>query len=304
MCPGVERYMQFFESEWIDHQGLTLKKWLRSSPELQLKRVLAESEVPGVFEIATCFRNKGELSPWHNPEFSMVEWYERSGALDDLIERSEQLIRYCIEEFLAREFLARSQEFLARSQEILARSQTLTALPTLTPRFSVAELFRDVLKVDLYSDDPMLADKLIAAGCHSVRTSDDFDTAFFKAMLDHIEPHLRQFPLCFVYDYPSSTSALATVESGWARRFEAYMHGVELCNGFQEMINAEVIKEQISSINQLRKHDGHSEITVDPAILTSIAKLKKPYIGNAMGFERLGALILNHQSIDAWLIRH
>src|SRR5262245_31277285 len=74
-CPGTEVYLRYFRTEWVDLRGGRHPLYLRSSPELHMKQALSKG-LPRVYQIAPCFRNGGELTPWHHPEFSMLEYYE------------------------------------------------------------------------------------------------------------------------------------------------------------------------------------------------------------------------------------
>src|SRR5690606_37435533 len=108
------------------------------------------------------------------------------------------------------------------------------------PRFwSVAEMIKETTGLDLVDGDEELGAKAASLGIPSLDKSDDFETAFFKLLLLKVEPYLKQFPIAVLQDYPPSQAALARVEGGVAKRFEVYIHGVELSNGSYELQSPE-----------------------------------------------------------------
>ena len=86
--------------------------------------------------------------------------------------------------------------------------------------------------LDLVDEDPGLARRAKERGFNSINLSDDFETAFFKLLLDAVEPGIARLGAVVLYDYPASQAALAKIEKGVAKRFEFYISGIELCNAF------------------------------------------------------------------------
>ena len=110
-------------------------------------------------------------------------------------------------------------------------------LPENFEKISVFEAFEKFVGIPLLDKDPELARKAVNKGLPSVRLDDDFETAFFKLMLDLVEPELAKKNAIVLYDYPASQAALAKVVDGCAKRFEVYLNGIELSNAFWELID-------------------------------------------------------------------
>lgn len=126
--PGAEIHLDYFPTEWIDHQGNPHTFYLRSSPEIHMKRAVANGYGP-VFQLAPSFRNGGEYSDWHHPEFTMLEWYHPGADLRQLIQETSELLYAAVNGLSSRR------------------------LPVPIPVFSVADLFRKHTKLDPFASD-------------------------------------------------------------------------------------------------------------------------------------------------------
>ena len=102
-CPGTEVHLDYFESHWLDFQHKSHKLFLRSSPELHLKQAMSFG-LDKVFQLAPCFRNGGEASQWHHPEFTMLEWYESNISYEAFMDSTVDLIRHCRSSLVAAGF--------------------------------------------------------------------------------------------------------------------------------------------------------------------------------------------------------
>ena len=281
--PGTEVHLRYFETAWLDYRSERQRLWLRSSPELHLKRAIAAG-VPRVFELARCFRNGGEYAAWHHPEFTMLEWYETGISYEAYILLTEELLRATAERL---------------SSQIAAElGRQAFQLPSQIPRIPVADAFRRFAGIDLIDGDPELAAKAVARGILSVRADDDFETAYFKIQLDCIEPELAKLGTVVLTDYPPSQAALATVRHGHAKRFEFYIQGVELCNGFEELLERDENEARIKDSLRRRKALGYETPHEDPAFYAALDRGLPPCCGNALGFDRWLALLLGERTLD------
>jgi lysyl-tRNA synthetase class 2 len=281
--PGTEVHLRYFATAWLDHQGVQHPLWLRSSPELHLKQAVARG-APRVFQLAPCFRNGGERADWHHPEFTMLEWYETGIAFEAYIDQTEALLR---------ETLARLQPLVRTT---LGREPL--ALPARVERIPVAEAFLRFAGLELVDLDPDLARRAVAAGVLSVRPDDDFETAYFKVQLDRIEPALAALGAAVLVDYPPSQAALALVRGGVAKRFEFYVNGVELCNGFEELLGRDENEVRIKDNLARRRTLGYEVPSEDPAFYAALDQGLPPCCGNALGFDRWLALVSSEISLD------
>jgi lysyl-tRNA synthetase class 2 len=282
-CPGVEVHLGYFSTEWVDAAGRGHTLFLRSSPELHMKRALALGPAR-IFQIATCFRNGGELTPWHHPEFTMLEWYEAGVGFEAFMDQTEELLRFTREELA------------------LGRPGSVTLnLPARFQRLSVEEAFREFGGIALVDRDPGLARRARELGIPSVGENDDFETAYFKVLMEKVEPGLEGLGGAVLYDYPASQAVLAKVEGGKAKRFEFYLGGVELCNGFLELTdpaeNRRRIEEAYARRGELPRGAGGAEPSPDEEFFTDLAAGIPPCAGNALGLDRWLALLLGLDGI-------
>lgn len=277
-CPGTEVHLDYFESHWVDFQNKKHQLFLRSSPELHMKQALSQG-LERCFTVGPCFRNGGEYSQWHHPEFTMLEWYQTGISYEDFMTQTEGLIRFCHEQMSLQGF-------------------TCAQLPKKFHRISVFEAFQQYAKIELVDEDQDLARKGIAQGFVSLRENDDFETAFFKILLDVIEPKLTEYEAIFLYDYPASQAALAKVSEGRAKRFELYLHGVELCNAFAELTDPDRNKDRFEQAQIKRAELNKQKIQDDPAFYKALAEGLPPCCGNALGVDRLLALLLGLNGIQ------
>ena len=231
------------------------------------------------------------MSAWHHPEFTMLEWYEEKISYEGLINQTEELIR---------EATKQVHSFAKRKKMTLGE----VSLPKKFARLTLKQAFREFAGLDLIDDDPDLAAKAIAKGFHSVRSEDDFETAFFKILLDQIEPGLAKLGGAVLMDYPASQAALAVATKGVAHRFEFYIalpngrEVVELCNGFEELLGEKENRNRIDEAAALRIKAGHIPVPKDPDFFAALNIGLNPCCGNALGFDRLLALALGESSLD------
>lgn len=276
--PGTEVHLGYFATDWQDFRGDQTHLFLRSSPELHLKQALALG-LERVYHLGKCFRNHGELADWHHPEFTMLEFYQNGISLDDFMSLTAELVH-----------------FVGNS---LAEAGFPVTVPKAQPeRMTMFDAFSRWAGIDLVDGDPDLARKGIARSFASLRPDDDFETAYFKILLDVIEPRLREQEAIFLYDYPASQCALARVVDGRAQRFELYLQGVELCNAFDELLDVETNRERIRSSNDQRDKLGYGAVPEDEEFFTALSRNLKPCAGNALGFDRLLGLLLGEANLD------
>lgn len=280
--PGTEANLQYFACPWQDTAGKRKPFYLRSSPEIHLKKVLATCDVSRIFEIGPCFRNGGELGPWHHPEFTMLEWYRVGASYSSLMEETLALA-----------------EFLGSQRQ---SSIDFAAVPVL----SVEEAFHAFAGLELIDGDGELSAKAAAKGLLSVSPKDDFETAFFKILIEKVEPSLSAWPAIILCDYPPSQAALAAVETAEvdgkkrqvARRFELYVRGVEIANGFLELQGAEANRQRIEEAHDQRAKQNLPVPEVDTEFLTDLNGGLPACCGIALGVDRLQAVLQGHTNLD------
>jgi len=244
-------------------QGKTL--YLHTSPEFSMKRLLAAESGP-IYQICKVFRD-GELGRQHNPEFSLLEWYRPDFDQHQLLEEVAELINFLLPE------------------------------PLPVQRMSYAELFQNHLGLDPHScSADMLREYAMGQGVPGAESLELTDAdSWLDLLLTHcIEPHLGKGSICFIYDYPASQASLARIRAGnppVAERFELYMEGVELANGFCELTDADEQRERFElDLEQRRKH-GLKHLPIDENFLTALQHGMPDCSGVALGIDRILMLL-------------
>ena len=277
VSPGTEVHLGYFATEWSDHYGEAYPMFLRSSPELHLKQLLAQG-VKKVWNLSKCFRNHGEHAHWHHPEFTMLEWYEAGISFEGFMKQTEELIRFVTKEL---------KEF-----------EPQLVLPRTIPKMSVSEAFKEFAGITLVDEDDTLARTAIAKKVLSVKADDDFETAFFKILLEKIEPGLKALKAVFLYDYPASQAALSTIDGIVAKRFELYVNGIELCNAFHELTDPRENVSRIKKAQRMRAALQKVPVPDDEEFYEALQHGIPASCGNALGFDRLLALLMGDPGLD------
>lgn len=285
--PGMEPYLNPFESDFIDPQGKTTPLYLNTSPELQMKKLLGAG-FGNIYNLTKVFRNGEVGGGRHNPEFTMLEWYRVNANYKDLMDDCENLT---ID---------------------LADSPTLTFgehqvdISKPWDRLTINELFQKHCDIDLEQNkDFETFVKTAKAHNYDTNACEDWDELFYKIFLNEIEPKLGFEKPIFVYDYPSSQAALSkkkTDNSFWAERFELYISGNEIANAYSELIDSKEQRTRLKEEQSLRKKLNKPVFQVDEEFLTSLESITVPCAGIALGVDRLFMVLLNKKTIEEVLL--
>jgi lysyl-tRNA synthetase class 2 len=241
-----------------------------TSPEYAMKRLLAAGS-GDIYQVCKVFRDN-ERGRWHSPEFTLIEWYRL--GLDDAGLMSE------VEELLS---------LLLAPQRRLPPAERLP--------YSAA-LLRHA-GVEATADDAAL-DAAIAA--HGIRYSGglDHDGRLDLLMSHVVGPRLGVERPCFIHDYPVSQAALARLKPGSppvAARFELYLDGLELANGFHELASADEQRGRFTHDLETRRTRGQVTTPMDERLLAALAQGIPDCAGVALGFDRLAAIALGAKTL-------
>jgi elongation factor P--(R)-beta-lysine ligase len=236
--------------------------WLQTSPEFAMKRMLAAG-AGRIYQVARVFR-RDELGPLHNPEFTLVEWYQPGDGLDEGMQLTSDLCEVMLDRGPAE-------------------------------RVSYREAFERYVGVDPHSaDGEQLAAVAKALGVESPASlpTDDRDGWLDLLLVERIQPHLGQARPTLLYDYPASQAALARIrhEAGKppvAERFELYIGGVEIANGYHELLDPAELRARNARVNAQRLADGKSALPEESRLLAAMESGLPPSVGVALGFDRL-----------------
>ena len=254
----------------IDVMAVTLpsgeKRYLHTSPEYRMKRLLSEG-FPSMYQISHVYR-QSEVGHLHNPEFSMVEWYEVGISFDGLIESTLSYIRL---------FLGEVPSSIISYRDLWEKT------------FSIDYVTASCSDLASLCEEKGLT--------HPEMKSWDKDTLLQFAMSFLIEPHIGLSELFVIKDYPGSQAALARSEQREdekiAKRFEVYFQGIELANGYHELNDGNEQGRRLLEENTARVNLGKDSLPVDSFFLNAIEKGIGDCCGVAVGFDRL--MLLRHK---------
>jgi lysyl-tRNA synthetase class 2 len=243
--------------------------WLQTSPEFGMKRLLAAG-ADAIYQITRAFR-AGEAGALHNPEFTIVEWYRRGDAMAD------------------------GMQLLSDLAEVL-----LGFGPA--ERVSYAEVFEAHARINPHRATPAeLAELARSRGISfSAGLADSDRDGWLNLLLAHlVEPHLGLARPTLVYDYPAGQAALAQVdgEEPVAKRFELYARGIELANGYQELLDPEIFRARNQTANAQRIADGKPPLPLDSRLLQAMEHGLPACTGVALGFDRAVMLAAGATSV-------
>jgi lysyl-tRNA synthetase, class II len=264
------------------HNALDMELFLRVAPELHLKRLVVGG-MEKVFEINRNFRNEG-LSTRHNPEFTMLEFYQAYVDYHDLMDLTEQLIRELAQTILGTEQLTYQGETYDLSLPF-KRLSVLSAILEYNPHWQIKDL------TELSSLQKIAADLKIPA-------SDIIGQLQFAVFEETVEQNLKQ--PTFITEYPIDVSPLArrnNQDPQLADRFELYIGGRELANGFSELNDPE---DQAARFKQqsLAKSAGDVEaMPYDEDYIQALEYGLPPTAGEGIGIDRLAMLFTDSASI-------
>jgi elongation factor P--(R)-beta-lysine ligase len=252
--PGLDVHLDAFQVAGGERGA---PRWLSTSPEYQMKRLLAEGW-SRIYQLAPCFR-RGEFGARHNPEFTMLEWYRAGADVAQVMADTEQLVA------------------AVTGGTVRLGARTIDVRPPFE-RVSVCDAFA---RFAGWSREETL---------HAAAIDED---RYFRAFVDVVEPALSGFDHgAFLVDYPASQASLARPrpdDPAVAERFELYVGGIELCNGFGELVDPIEQRARLQRDQATRRARGLPVYPIDERFLADLARVP-PSAGNALGLDRLAAL--------------
>jgi lysyl-tRNA synthetase class 2 len=249
-------------------QTIGIEGYLQTSPEYAMKRLLAMG-IGSCFQLCKAFR----LDPHsriHHPEFTMLEWYRLDFDDHALMDETEALL-----------------------QTILSCSPAI--------RMTYEEAFQRFLHLSALESPSERLKDLFIAKFGPIPGSDSFTIDDWRMLLfNHgIEPFLTGDSPYFIYDFPASQAALARLKNdSVAARFEVYMNGIELANGYHELLDPQGQAARFESDLAQRKKLGKLKVPVDNRLLSALSHGLPDCAGIALGVDRLVMLALNTSRIQ------
>ena len=288
VSPGNETHLHAFSTTLTAPDGDAAKLYLRTSPEFACKKLLAAGE-PRLVEFAKVFRNR-ERGALHHPEFTMIEWYRANEPYSTLMADCAVLVRIAAEIAGAREF-----SFRGRAADPFAAPERLTVTDAFA-RFADIDLLATLPKGQ--PDRNALARAALAAG---VRVADDdhWGDIFSKVLVERVEPRLGIDRATILDEYPAALSALARParDPRVAERFELYMCGVELANGFGELTDPAQQRVRLEHEMAEKARIYGERYPIDEDFIAALASMPQAS-GVALGLDRLVMLATGATRID------
>lgn len=243
-------------------------RFLQTSPEYAMKRLLAAGSGP-IYQISRAFRD-GEVSARHNPEFTLLEWYRPQYDHHQLMAEVAEFVCHCLGQ---------------RSWQ----------------KLGYRELFLQTLEVDPFTASPVELASLAREHIDLGFVSGDRDLWLDLLMSHLVEPKLAEMGMCFVYDYPASQAALSRVvksgDVGVGQRFELYVDGMELVNGYCELTDVVEQERRFIADNEKRRELGLAEKPLDTQLLAAMTQGLPECSGVALGIDRLLMLLTGCEDI-------
>ena len=239
-------------------------QFLQASPELCMKRLLSKG-FDRIFQLCKCFR-KNERGSHHLPELTLLEWYTRDNTYLDLMNQCQDLTRF----IAARLNLGNQIQYQDKIIHLDRQWQQLT----------VHQAF------ETYAEKPLNA--ALA------------DNSVDEIMSDQIEPHLGNTAPAFLYDYPAELASLAKLKPdnpSCAQRFEFYMAGMELANGFTELTDPGEQRRRFEKENKIRILQNTKPVVIPENFLKDLETMPEA-AGIALGVDRLVMIFCNTTEID------
>ena len=275
--PGMETHIHPFQVK-SKYRQKDLELYLHTSPEFHMKELLSmtEENLDKIFTMSYVFRDEPD-SEIHRKQFIMLEWYRKNAHYTQVMQDVEALIHFCIQD-ISQKQLPLKKEF----KNFEAKSVT------------VQDLFFEYCDFDIldFNEPKELEQKLRLDFKHVPvpESSLIYEDSFFLLFLNLIEPHFKNFPYLLVKEFPAPLAALSTLKESDPRvceRFEVYLHGIELCNCFNELTNLAEQKKRFNfQANQKKEIYGYS-LNEPNVLYDSLSRGLPNSAGIALGVERL-----------------
>lgn len=287
ICPTVDTHIHAVKAPLRGPDLQPLRDYyLHTSPEFAMKKLLVAG-LPQIYQICHVFRD-GEKTRLHSPEFTMLEWYRSGADYHDSMDDCVDTLRIAAE---------------SAGTDTYTHQGITCRIDRNICKISVEEVFMKYAGIDLSEvmvDTELFRVRLIEAGIR-VAEGDRWDDLFFRVMAARIEPHLGHDEPAFLYDYPVCLGALAKEKQRdrrYAERFELYVCGVELANGFSELTHEPEQKRRIEADMELKESLYGERYPVDEDFLAALRYGLPECSGVALGVDRLVMLACGVDKIE------
>ena len=278
-----ESYLEVFETELSDKMANKFLAYLSTSPEMWHKKLLAAGS-GNIFEITKSFRNTDIGGHFHNPEFTLLEWYRINAGLNETMQDCEALIR-C----------------LTNGEEIIYQGNRVNIKKPFE-KLSVINAFKKYANIDrqVLFHHQKLKQWAKSNDCR-VDENDDWETIYNLVFLKFVELRLGFEQPTFLYNFPSQFAPLAKTskeDPSVEERFELYIAGVELADAYNELVDPVEQKQQFKKEIKLRKQLNKNNYEIDWDFIKALELGLPNCSGVALGIDRLLMILLDKSDID------
>jgi elongation factor P--(R)-beta-lysine ligase len=288
VSPGNETHLHAFATELVATDLSRRDLYLHTSPEFAMKKLLAAG-AKKIFTFAPVFRNR-ERGALHAPEFTMLEWYRTDAPYGALWDDCAAILRIAAETSGHTPWTFRGK---------VCDPLKLPGRRTVEDVFTAAGVGLGETLTESSVDRDALAARVRDAGIQ-VGKQDSWSDIFSRVIVEKVEPSLGLAQPDILYRYPANEAALARpdpLDPRWAERFELYACGVELANGFGELIDAGEQRCRFENWMAEKSRIYGERYPIDEDFLAALAKMP-PASGCALGFDRLVMLAVGAERVD------
>jgi len=249
--------------------------FLHTSPEIGMKKLLARG-YEKIFQICKVFRVE-EFREVHNTEFTMLEWY-MPGTYGDAMTCAEGLVKS-----------------LATSLQV--PDQTYFKGPW--KRYDLASLCLEKAGINpVILSQESLYEAMRSRAISGLQRDESWDDLFFKLFIQEVEPRIEEKAPYFIKDWPANLSSMAKRKDAHSvERFELYMRGLEIANGYTELLDSEEQHARFLRENEKRRELGNEPLPVDMEFLAGLSSVRGSVAGVSVGVDRLLMVLLGKRAI-------
>ncbi len=292
-APGMEPYLDVFETRLTTARGESHRAFLTTSPEYAMKKLLVAG-LPRIYQICKSFRNGEEISRGHNPEFTILEWYRAQADYRAVMADCERL--------LIAIWRAVHPDADLDATPALSVGGERISLGSPWERLSVRDAFARYASLDLDTvSDAATMRRALATRGYQVSDATTWEQGYHQIFLNEIEPRLGRPKPTILHDYPASMAALARRKADdprYAERFEFFIAGIELGNAFSELTDADEQLARLEAERAERAALGKTIYDIDADFIHALRVGMPPSAGIAVGVDRLVMLFAGVDAIQ------
>jgi EF-P lysine aminoacylase GenX len=281
ISPDPSPFNEVFESQTVSGERV----FFTPSPEFFLKKLLVAG-LKNIYQITKAYRDKQEEDPLHLREFTILEWYRSAGDYLDLMKDCESLTIFI-------------QKKLAQ-KKLFYQGKEIKLTPP-WPRISCREAFQKYAGINLDEFlDKKKAIKICQAKGYQVSEKNAWEELYHQVFLNEVEPALLKLPAVIFYDYPAPLAALSQIKKSdprYAERFEFYLGGLEMGNGYSELTDFREQAKRLRADIQTRKAKKMKVFDYDHDFVNALEEGMPKTTGIAVGVDRLVMLFTDTTDI-------